>query len=452
LKTLFINKEDFMKTNFKKLALTAGVSAALAAGSMSAHAVITSLPAPAQLIPFFYFNDVNSMDTVVRIIVPKSVGVDTVINLLAGYTGPGTGIPPTPNWFDLGAGLKPNTNLGPNIAPAKNNALHYWVMDKWSSEVVNRNLPVSPDDTEFLIASDILPSTYSAIPLYLIVANDSASLGGAPTFQFAADAWLENPDNANGVASAVNIPVLGLADTADATPYPTPTNNLIEAYPVGAGGPIASPIITGIRTSSTEPGLNFRVIDLPMQGNNYANTIIAWADRNAPSLIDVNSNDLKNGLSGKLYGVDCEEVETSLGTFSLPYQLNVVEVIPEKGGRVYNPLGVYDGYGSGPSATSAGMKGIPTLEAGGSVGWGKDGKSGYCAPGRSWSVGAQVARAVPGDGGFLKMVIDAVPLPAPAAALQKGAYSSIFAFVVPAKVNAPVKPSTNAVDTGFYNK
>ena len=52
-----------MKTNFKKLAILAGTTAAMAAGSMSAQAVITSVPAPAQLIPLFYYNSTAGGDT-----------------------------------------------------------------------------------------------------------------------------------------------------------------------------------------------------------------------------------------------------------------------------------------------------------------------------------------------------------------------------------------------------
>lgn len=48
-----------MKTNFKKLAILAGATATMAAGSMSAHAVISSIAAPAQLYLSFTGNKIT---------------------------------------------------------------------------------------------------------------------------------------------------------------------------------------------------------------------------------------------------------------------------------------------------------------------------------------------------------------------------------------------------------
>ena len=380
-----------MKTNFKKLAILAGATAAMAAGSMSAQAVITSVPAPAQLIPLFYYN--TGVDTSVRVIVPKSVGADTVINLLGAPIGANT------SWSTAAAGV--------GAAPA----IHRFFLNYQSREVINDKVTLTPDDELYWNASSVA-GLAPGVPYYVILTNESAALGGTPTFTFAANAWIEN-DNSDVVgtasatlASTVSLPVLGLADTADTTTYPTPTNNVIENYPTSAGGPIASPIISGIRTSSTAPGLIYRVIDVPVHNNNHLNTLVAWADQNASS-----SN--VNGLSGKLYSLDRNEVQASLGTYSFPYQLNIVKL----GYTATNPLGIIDTYAA-----------VQTIG----------------------NTGSAV------NGGFLKLVGDADSLPAAAATLAPGAYSSVILFTIPADATLNIVPNHDAseiaFDTGFFTQ
>ena len=266
-----------MKTNFKKLAILAGATATMAAGSMSAHAVITSIAAPAQLVPFFYWNSGKGIDTAVRIQTPKSVGADTVISLLGGSIAAST------SWSTAASTLP--------------NSVHYTVMTNRSTEVCDGAISVTGDSEVYLEASeDFGRCATSGVPYYLLLTNESARFGGAPTFQFEADAWLENDQTggANGLSSSVAIPVLAMTDTADTTTYPTPSNNVIENYPTSAGGPIASPIHTGIRTSSTTAGLIYRVVDVPVfDTRDHYNTLIAWADRNSVA-------GSANGLTGKI--------------------------------------------------------------------------------------------------------------------------------------------------------
>lgn len=373
-----------MKTNFKKLAILAGTTAAMAAGSMSAQAVITSVPAPAQLIPLFYYNSTAGVDTAVKVIVPKSVGADTVINLLAGA------IPPSTSWSTTTSAL-----------PSK---IHYFVMNYQSKEVINGAIPVTGDDEVYIEAGDF-SGLSSGTPYYLILTNESAQLGGAPTFQFNADAWIENDaaTGTTGLPATVYIPVLGLADTADSTSNPTPLNNVIENYPTSAGGPIASPIHTAIRTSSTTPGLIYRVVDVPVHDTvTHSNTLIAWADRNATS-------SLVNGLSGKLYSLDRDEVLASLGTYSFPNQLNIVKL----GYTGTNPLGITDSY-----ANVSSISNISTATR----------------------------------GGFLKLVGDSTAA-ASATGLAAGAYSSVVLFSIPTSYVVGSEDSSEfAVDTGFFTQ
>lgn len=384
-----------MKSNFKKLAVLAGATAAMATGSMSAQAVITSVPAPAQLIPLFYYNSNPGalVDTAVRVIVPKSVGADTVIGLLAGAAS--GGIQPSTSW---------NTSVN-----TVGTQIHRFFMNYQSAEVYNDAVSVTPDDEYYFNAASVSGYLTSGTPYYLILTNQSAYLGGAPTFQFSASAWVENDMSGHGsitggLASVVNIPVLGLTDTADSTTYPTPTNNVIENYPTSAGGPISSPIHTAMRTSTTVPGMIYRVIDVPVHNSAFHNnTLVAWADRNA-------SSSSVNGLSGKLFAVNTSEVMVSLGTYSFPYQLNIVKL----GYTGTNPLGITDSYAAVQTISNIGNA---------------------------------------SGGGFLKLVGDAVPLPG--SNLPAGAYSSVILFNVPADNSLSFSTinhdsSEVATDTGFF--
>lgn len=300
-------------------------------------------------------------------------------------------------------------------------------MTNRSTEVCDGAIPVTGDSEVYLEASeDFGRCAASGVPYYLLLTNESARLGGAPTFQFEADAWLENDEinGANGLPSAVAIPVLGMTDAADTTTYPTPSNNVIENYPTSAGGPIASPIHTGIRTSSTTAGLIYRVVDVPIfDPTKHYNTLIAWADRNSVA-------GSPNGLTGKIYSVSASENSASLGTFSFPNQLNVVKL-----GCDFAPTPTTNNAcvsaGPGERSTSLGVKDSYTNGSISNLQTAKD------------------------NNGFLKLVIDAVPLPAPAATLSPGAYSSVILFNIPSYVNvnaigAGTDASELAVDTGFF--
>ncbi|MCF7968855.1 MAG: hypothetical protein K9K68_06800 [Methylococcaceae bacterium] len=416
-----------MNVKFKKLAMQAGITAALAGASLSAHAVITAVPAPAQLVPLFMWSGETptaafQIDTEVRVIAPRAVGADTVIDLLGGSS-----VDTQSSWNGIQTGLSTSSASTTSI-------IHWFFMDVNSNEVVNSNFRVTPDDEVYFSAATLGSGTTvvsvgtglipEGQPGYLIMVNESAYLGGAPTFSFSAEAWLANEgDVTNGLPSSVVIPVLGMADTADTTTYPTPTNNVIENYAsAGAGGPIASPIHTGMRTSSTLDGANYRVFDIPMYPvglaaeGDYANVIVAWADRNyAAAIANPPTPEIKNGLSGRLFTLNNGEVQTSNGRLTLPNQLNIVPVVPaENAGQV------------GPFSSM------------------------YTALLSNVTFGALT------NGGFLKFVVDTVDLPVDWT--QQGAYSSVVIFNVPVALTSGAASTRYAddnaelaIDTGFFS-
>lgn len=395
-----------MKTNFKTLALQAGIGAALAAGSLSASAAITAVPAPAQLVPLFYYN--TGIDTGVRVIVPKSVGADTVIDIMRGDSA----LTPQANW-----------NSSQQFATTKQ--IHYWVMDVNSAEIHNDKFTVTPDDEVYFYASCLLDGVSANCqggssvningstivgagvpdgePTYLILTTEAAVNGAAPDFMFEAQAWLENTGALSNMASAVNIPVLGLADAADSTNYPTPGNNVIEAYSGSARGPIASPIHSGIRTSGTGDVADLRVVDVPVHDNSNSgddsnNTIVVWAD----------ANDTYTNV--KQYNVNNAEGQVSRGTISFPDQLNFIEVNQPVSGD--SSIGLASGY-----STYIGDTNLT-------------------------------------NGGFVKLVIPAVTLPTDWT--EAGAYNSVVIFNIPS-IDAAASAATRdtdaselAVDTGWF--
>ena len=83
-----------MNVKFKKLALSAGITAALGGFSMPSHAIIEAAPGEALLVPFVVYNDgviggTTPINTIVELTVPGSVGHDTIPNFYtASHTSP----------------------------------------------------------------------------------------------------------------------------------------------------------------------------------------------------------------------------------------------------------------------------------------------------------------------------------------------------------------------------
>ena len=397
-----------MKTNFKKLAVQAGVAAAMAAGSMAASAQIDSVPATAQLVPLFYYNYAG-IDTDVRIVVPKSVGADTVIGLMSGGNAPST------KW----AVANPTLNNGA--------AIHWFWMNQDSQEMLDGTVAVSPDDEVWLSAAEIDnrigTGSFSGTPGYLVIVNDSAAYGGAPTFHFAADAYLDNDQFAYpSLPSQLSLPVLAMNDAADgAVNAPTPGNQVVESGLAAANGPDASPLFSAIRTGVVEPlgapAANYRVVDVPMftAGGHYGahhNVLVIWSDRNDADSLNIPT----------LYAVDHHEQQVSFPGFNLNQELNLVPVPSsvdawEVIGGMEGAIGISDVYAAAPLTAAS-------------------------------------SRAL--TDGFLKLVMPAeqgAPAGFNPTGLLGGAFASVVVFNIPVAADI-LNPATdvpvNAIDTGFF--
>jgi hypothetical protein len=139
---------------------------------------------------------------------------------------------------------------------------------------------------------------------------------------------------------------------------------------------------------------------------------VAWNDR--------------NGLTGRLYGIGSDEEYSSLGAFSLPNQLNIVNVGWTTANTANNVLGILNTC-SGTCGARAASTQVNALN--------------------------NIGEAY--DGGFLKFVIDAVAVPKPTTGtLANGAYSAMIMFNVPGTitVNGDEEAPITAIDTGFFTQ
>jgi hypothetical protein len=268
----------------------------------------------------------------------------------------------------------------------------------------------------------------NGVPGYLVIVDAEASSGRAPTFQFAADAFIEN-DNGYTISlpQEFSIPTYGLNDAIDLpNDQVRPGNQVIESGPSFVDGPDASPIFTAIRTSTTAiPGFdaNVRVVDVPMfNSGNHSNVIVVWSDRNnAESLW----NNPSLSCAPTWYAIDDDEQSTSFTGTCLPNELNFV-VVPDRNdyftatGGLLGNLGINDNYAN---LVNTGNASARTL-----------------------------------TDGFLKLVLPTETGAVPAGAAP-GSYSSVIMFNIPVGAYDPAAqnptPDTDtpveAVDTGFFS-
>jgi len=310
-----------MNAILKKALLTASVAGALGVASMPSHAIIQGVPGEAQLIPLFYHNAndpaLGEVDTVIRITVPRSLGTDAVLALTAPNVSPT--LPPESEQADKFPALAPNFDVLPTYGDSR---LHAYYMNVKSEEITNRTIPVTADDVVFLQASDTMPvnpDNPDDAKGYVIVTTAAGYAGRDANFAFFADAWLTiRPIVGTQLPRVVNIPTFAMSDSADASDgssVPTADNNVVEITP--EGDPLASPIHTGIRTTSIYAG-SVRVIDLALSDRNdddNLGTLWVWW------------NDVNENLIQSVEEYDSNEGHCS-ANISLPHELTV-SLIPQ---------------------------------------------------------------------------------------------------------------------------
>ena len=403
-----------MKTNFKKLASSAAVTAALATGSMSAQAIIVGVPGEAFLVPFAVATTAanpdplyGEMDTVVRIVVPASIGRDTVLDYTAPHTSP-------TNPIAGGAAELPEA-----AALEKGNIIHWTFMDSRSRHVLNGDIEVTADDVVVFDWKDVVEANgqLSGVTGYLVFQTLAGFNGQDANFSFFADAYFTTGVNDTGdfgnddYWSSVNIPALPLADGADAgQTAPSLSNNVI----IGGTSLNAevSPLVSGIRTGIPDATAQWSVVDLELAKSTLqpfglatqqvGSLLVVWNDRNA-----------KNWAS---LGVDVfnNDEERCSATLRLPNELNLVWVPPisvANGGPIGGGSNIFYNTG-GPSFLGQNIDGMTATQ--GSY-------SQLCSPGQQGVTPNSETQARL-NGGFVKL-----RLPEPLAENQTAAQASAAA-------------------------
>jgi hypothetical protein len=281
-----------MKTNFKKLALAAGVTVGMAGVSIPAHAIMVGDPGEAALVPLAVHAN-GYLNTVVKITVPKSVGNDVISNF---YTALNSS-PTNGAWNNPGSEAPGDANLvvgSPTLASncsgaagaTTNSCVHWYWLDETSVHRANGQIPVSQDDVAVFDWRAVSGGNFASQLGYLVFVTEEANYGRAANFSFFTDAWLVVGAAANANVK-VSIPSLPMSDGADTTDEPTLSNNVVEYNTSGQLVVRASPLVTGMRTIWSDGRPNVYVFDLPL-ANNYqvpgwnAGTIaVVWNDRNA---------------------------------------------------------------------------------------------------------------------------------------------------------------------------
>lgn len=351
-----------MKTNFNKLALAMSSAAVLAGASVPAHAIITGTPGEAQLVPFATYSTTANLDTIVRIVTPKSVGNGVIANC---YTAPNSSPTNSASGFgcnNTAPGSEAPASAGLATAySAATSAIHWYFLDQTSVHRLDGTIPTSADDTfvfDWAQQAGGAGGQFENSVGYLVFVTQAANSGAAANFAFEADAWLVNTAPTQALVNAASIPTIPMSDGKDSGNSPTITNNVLEYNASGALIVAASPLVTGQETIWSDGLPNQFVFDLstgsaqnglpalPAPGSTvqYGALAFVWNDRNAAAWSSVPAFRYNNA-----------EVNCS-GRVSLPQEMNAFYIPPVGNGTA----GVSQGSNAG-TAVPANFATLQTL-------------------------------------------------------------------------------------------
>lgn len=300
-----------MKTRFRKIAIASAVTAAMAGITVPAQAIVTGTAGEALLVPLVVWDaDRNNLNTLIEIEVPASIGWEDVANI---YTAPNT----TPTNTDLSMGFSQDVFkpvvVGGNTTYV--NAIHWFAFNWLSGHERNDSVKVTPDDVIQLNWRDMIGGSFEGVPMYLVLTNEIgyAKSGKADAqFSMFGDAWL-----VNDVGFEAEIPVLPLADAADATEFPVWGDHVI--YQTNGIPAQVSPLASGSLLNYADGQFgDFTVFDVPLSTATDISWHVVWTDRLGP----------RNGVDVEVY--DTEERSCS-DWIPAPYELNVICIDPVGG-------------------------------------------------------------------------------------------------------------------------
>lgn len=323
-----------MKSRMQKLAIAAGVAAALTGVTTTSYAIVPGTAGEALLVPLvvagsqvvpagFPAAGAISLETntLIRVTVAGTVGFDDVPNI---YTAPNT----TPTNAD--AALFPSDEDLPydptDDATDWDAYIHWYWFDANSVHRLDRRLPVSAYSQIEIDWDSARNGLYNNAPGYMVVGTEGARTGNAATFNLYGDAWLEL-DYLDGYFNdqimppvLATIPVLALSDGEDGDAVSREDNVI---YKGGIPADV-SPLISGMRTNRSDGVLeDITVFDL-----SYDNRADISATNTGAAALHVVWLDTNTGNSAVPVNVyDMYEHQCS-ASIALPRELNVIWVPP----------------------------------------------------------------------------------------------------------------------------
>jgi len=301
-----------MNVKFKKLALAAGITAALGGVSMPTHAIIQGAAGEALLVPFALWDTVGGVNTIVELTIPGSVGHDTIPNhYTASHTTPGS-------WaLDV---------VNPALEPPFSNHGHWYFFNHKSGHEVDGPFPVSVDDW-YLFNAKVeigkLRPDLDGVKGYLIFTTSKASTHAAADFSFFGEAHLVF-NQSSGVVNA-ELPVLPLNDGIDLPGQIWPTGDNQVIYDGNQIPMQASPLFSGMRTNWSDGKQNNTVWDLTLNNRNSPTLHVFWNDVNQGTQKPVGTSNFtpSGGDLAALNVYDTDEFPCSTSV-PLPWELNVI--------------------------------------------------------------------------------------------------------------------------------
>jgi hypothetical protein len=288
-----------MKQSTKKAALAAGLSASLLGASMPSQAVIEGVAGEALLVPLVIFDPFGGLNTLINITVPSSIGFESIPN---NYTATNT----TP------------TNDPETITPAGftgTKDLHWFFFDHKSKHVCNAKIPVTPDDQVFInwgqVVGAVCGFEWVGNPGYLVFTTETARSGAAADFNMFGEAYLVN---SQFFYLDAQIPVLAMNDGADGVdPVATKADNV--KYDIDGIPSSVSPLISGMRTNKSDSIGDTTLFDLTLSNRDFPTVHVVWLDQNT-------------GYTGLNVDVYDNDERTCSDAVDLPYELNIIYVLP----------------------------------------------------------------------------------------------------------------------------
>ncbi len=287
-----------MNAKFKKLAIAAGVSTALAGISMPSQATVQGLPGDALLVPFVWYSSAFNVDTIVELTAVNNPGADQ-LNSIGDHVYTSSLTDSYPDVVDPSS----STTVGSQLLP---NTVHWYFFDSHSKHRADGYIPMSDNDYFYFDWKVERGAALDGIKGYLVFTDKRANNGSSATFDQFADAYATV--GVGPTMWSASLPVLPLTDTADmSTPLPSDGIGVSLADQVYYGGssiPMqVSPLYSGIRTSYPDGDTaESAILDLPLSqvpgaSNPWAigSIHVVWNDMNNANwngvLVDIFDND-----------------------------------------------------------------------------------------------------------------------------------------------------------------